>query len=67
MTKNYYDRSAQTLQPLEIGEKVLFQNGKFWSKATVTRKDNGPRFYIINTPGGLYRRNRWHLRGTMSQ
>ena len=40
--KHYYDWCAQTLQPLEIGEKVLFQNGRFWSKATVTGKDNDP-------------------------
>jgi len=60
-SKEYYDRSAHPLQPLQIGDSVRIRFGRSWKPANVTRKVNN-RSYIVKTPDGTqYRRNRRHL------
>jgi hypothetical protein len=62
-----YDRrkGATALSPLQPGDNVLLGSspGETPWKAggTVVAADTGNRTYLVNTPGGVFRRNRQHL------
>ena len=64
---DYYNKSAKDLPPLEEGDTVrmqpLVQGKKGWEKAIVSRRLD-QRSYVVETPSGIYRRNRVHLRKT---
>lgn len=65
---HYYNRTAQDLPKLEIGDvvrmKPISNYDRVWRKATVAQKVHD-RSYVVETPeGGTYRRNRYHLRKT---
>lgn len=63
--KYYYDRHTTTLRPLAVGDTVMMKAKGKWEPATVIAiSQDGPRSYIVNTPGGRYRRNRRHLKPT---
>ena len=60
--KNYYDRSARTKKPLQIGDQVRVYRDKYWQKAIVIDRDEAQRSYHVETSdGSVYRRNRRHL------
>ena len=64
----YYNKTARDLPKLEIGDvvrmKPIKKHERKWHKATVTSKKDD-RSYEVETPeGGIYRRNRFHLRKT---
>ncbi|KAL5017694.1 hypothetical protein ScPMuIL_005222, partial [Solemya velum] len=64
--KQSYDRKARRLSEIDIGQSVFFQHmeGKNWRLGQVT-EIVGPRTYVIRGPdGGVYRRNRVHMRPT---
>ena len=60
--KDYFDRTAHALKPLELGEPTrIQQQDKTWKPAVVTQKHN-ERSYSVQTPdGAVYRCNRRHL------
>lgn len=64
--KHFFDKGAKELPPLQIGNRVMMQDDRDgrWKPARVVALDDSPRSYIIKTegPGGIYRRNRRHLR-----
>ena len=63
--KLYHDRNARDLPRIKNGESVLLQkdNRGPWIPAKTLRHAEQPRSYIVETPdGGIYRRNRRHLR-----
>ena len=63
----YYNRHTATLRPLAVGDTVMMKAKGKWEPATViTISQDGPRSYIVKTPGGSYRRNRRHLKPTPS-
>lgn len=63
--KMYYDQQARLLPDLQTGERVRMQRGETWQPAVVEKEHELPRSYIVRTPeGGLYRRNRKHLKKT---
>jgi len=62
--KKYYDKRARSLQPLCVGDRIIFQspNKEGWQKGQIVRK-LGARTYIIRPSlGVLYKRNRVHIR-----
>ncbi|XP_011664712.2 uncharacterized protein K02A2.6-like [Strongylocentrotus purpuratus] len=62
-----YNKSAKDLTPLQEGDTVrmqpLVQGQKNWERAIVKRRLD-ERSYVVETPSGIYRRNRVHLRQT---
>lgn len=64
----YHDRSAQKSPDLSIGDRVRVQMGKRdWKFAEVIDTAGAPRSSIIRTTDGeVYRRNKHHLRKTIS-
>jgi hypothetical protein len=60
--KAYYDKTSKPLPTLQPSDVVRMQttNG-FEHLATVVRKTNRPRSYVVETDGRLYERNRRHL------
>ena len=65
--KTYHDKSSRKtdLSPMFVGQKVriLDKVNKTWCPATITKKYDQPRSYIVQTPNGTtLRRNRSHLR-----
>ena len=63
--KYYYDFHTATLRPIAVGETVMRRAKGKWEPATVVAfSQDGPRSYIVKTPGGSYRRNRHHLKPT---
>ncbi|UYV63180.1 hypothetical protein LAZ67_2003365 [Cordylochernes scorpioides] len=60
--KNYYDKShgAKDLDELEIGDLVWIVDLRTWGK--VMKKAPTPRSYFIETPRGVFQRNRFHIR-----
>ena len=65
--KTYHDKSARKsdLSQMFTGQEVriLDKTNKTWCPATVIRKCDEPRSYIVQTPNGTtLRRNRSHLR-----
>ena len=62
--ERYYNKTARDLVPLSAGQSVYYQNPdrRGWEKGTVSHSQ-GPRSYVIEgKEGGVYRRNRIHLR-----
>ena len=69
MKEEYDKRCQQELPPLYKGQavKILDKNTKTWCPATITKKCEEPRSYIVQTPNGTnLRRNRSHLRELMT-
>lgn len=66
--KFHYDKSAKDLPPLHPGDVVRIHPTKQqseWQKGVVLRKTSEPRSYLVKRDdGGVYRRNRRHLRRT---
>ncbi|UYV70016.1 hypothetical protein LAZ67_7001478 [Cordylochernes scorpioides] len=60
--KNYYDKShgAKDLDELEIEDSVWIVDLRTWGK--IMKKAPTPRFYYIESPRGVYRRNCFYLR-----
>ena len=67
VAKKYYDKTAQPLPELQIGEQVRIQpkqRGLEW-RLGVCRQKVGPRSYLIETnTGQIWRRNRRFLRSS---
>jgi hypothetical protein len=66
VVKKHYDRKARQLSEIDVGQSVFFQHmeGKNWRLGRVT-EILGPRTYVVQGPdGGVYRRNRVHMRPT---
>lgn len=62
--KQYYDRNSKCRGDLAVGDKVVYldKNGK-WLEAIVTSLADTPRSYWIrNSDGSVYRRNKHHLK-----
>lgn len=62
--KQYYDKTAKELPKLEVGEKILIQNGNIWEKGKVKKIVNERSYVVENQIGKTYRRNRKYLRKT---
>ena len=61
--KNYYDRQAKLLQPLNVKDPVYLQSNNKWQPGTIVDVADTPRSYIVKTQdGGTYRRNRRFIR-----
>ena len=65
--KTYHDKSSRKpdLSPMFVGQKarILDKVNKTWCPATITKKCDQPRSYIVQTPNGTtLRTNRSHLR-----
>lgn len=62
-SKQQYDKHAKSLPDLHTQEKVYMRNkeDKIWVPATVQKKAQTPRSYIVQTDTGTYRRNRSDL------
>ncbi|KAA0714109.1 Retrovirus-related Pol polyprotein from transposon opus [Triplophysa tibetana] len=66
--KMYYDKNTKQLPEISPGDKVRVQQGQIWNPATVLRKHDLPRSYVLRTSDGkIYRRNRKHLLKTKEQ
>ena len=67
--KEYHDRKARPLKPLEKGQHIRFQlqpQGA-WIPGKVVEKAEEPRSYVLETPNGMkLRRNRIHIRDAPS-
>jgi transposase InsO family protein len=64
--KKSHDRKSRRLSELDIGQAVFFQHleGKNWKLGEITQI-LGPNTYQVKGPdGGIYRRNRVHMRPT---
>ena len=64
--KKHHDRKSRNLSELDIGQAVFFQHieGQNWKWGEVTQI-LGPNTYQVKGPdGGIYRRNRVHIRPT---
>ena len=62
--KEYYDKDAKPLPELEVGEQIRLQPQnprQPWSQGSCIGKV-GPRSYLVQTPQGIYRRNRKFIR-----
>ena len=61
--KFYHDRhSGKDLKPLKIGESVVMATGDKKALATVIKRHDAPRSYILQSRDGrIFRRNRKHL------
>ena len=65
LQKKYYDQGARELPPLVKDEPVRILSEGKWEPARVISHADAPRSYNVQTPdGGVYRRNRRHLRQT---
>ena len=67
--KSYHDKQAKRLSELEIGQEVRIApnlRGKPWNLGTCTEKLSD-RSYIVESNGEQYRRNREHLKPTLTQ
>ena len=69
--KLYYDRHAKDLQPLSKGHVVRvkpFRPGeKDWRKVVVIGQPDKRSYTVETSDGGVYRRNRVHLKRTKQQ
>ena len=62
--KEYYDKDAKPLPELEVGEQIRLQPQnprQPWSQGSCIGKV-GPRSYLVQTPQGIYHRNRKFIR-----
>ena len=65
--KKYYYHGKIPMTPLRDGQRVVIQNegNKHLDPATVVKNHYMPRSYIVEGDnGGIYRRNRFHVRPT---
>ncbi|XP_035700303.1 uncharacterized protein K02A2.6-like [Branchiostoma floridae] len=66
--RRYYNRQARDLPRLSIGDTVRCQphgtNTNRWKKGTVVAEVGNRSFEVETEDGGVYRRNRRHLRKT---
>ena len=63
--KGYYDRNAKTLKPILPGQNIRYHTDCGWNEATVTKLNEAPRSYEIQTPDGQeLRRDRQQLMTT---
>ena len=62
--KRYYDKTAHDLIPLRKGQKVFYQNPekKLWLPGKIVKKLSSRSYLIEGNSGGVYKRNRVHLR-----
>lgn len=68
--KQYYDKGASKLKPLNVGDKVTVYNFNehIWEPAQVMERCKNPRSFKIKTMSGKELiRNRVHLRPTLSE
>ena len=56
--KQYYDRTAKPLPPLNLNEYVRVQFGKTWKPAKVIKINDEHSYTVQTKDGGIYRRNR---------
>ena len=56
--KQYYDRTAKALPPLNLNKYVRVQIGKTWKPAKVIKINDEHSFIVQTKDGGIYRRNR---------
>ena len=64
--KKAHDRKSRKLSEIDVGQSVFFQHteGQNWKLGKVTDV-LGPNTYQVSGPnGGIYRRNRVHMRPT---
>ena len=65
--KRYYDRSAHPLSPMKSGDQVRIRQHNLWKPAVVLKPADSQRSYTVRTDeGGEYRRNRRHLRKSVT-
>lgn len=63
----YYNMNTKSLPPLQQSQSVRIQNPitSKWEPAVVNKVCDEPRSYIVKgSLGGIYRRNRKHIRTT---
>ena len=63
--KEYHDKKAKDLPPLQPGQLVRFQDhpSSTWKEGVIQEKCQEPRSYTLETPTGkTFRRNRVHIR-----
>lgn len=62
ISKRHYDKSSSPLLPLTEAQVVRMQTAKGYDRlGTVKEVCAEPRSYVIQSNGGLYRRNRRHI------
>lgn len=64
--ETYFNRHAKDLRPFEPGEDIMIKKGRTWHSGRVISKHNTPRSYIVDTPDGVYRRNRRDLKPSLN-
>ncbi|XP_066990462.1 uncharacterized protein [Macrobrachium rosenbergii] len=64
--KKYYDKTARDMTPLNEGQPVYYQNPdkKGWEKGSISHAQGNRSYIIEGKEGGIYRRNRIHIRPT---
>ena len=67
--KKSHDRRAKDLTPLYVGQPVYFKHmdDSEWTKGEIQAKDKERSFTLKSDSGGVYRRNRVHIRSRTSQ
>ena len=68
--KQYYDRNTKSLNDLEKGDIVRNRpqgRDNEWKKGIVEEKVNIKSYNVKTEDGGIYRRNRRHLRSSKEQ
>ena len=68
--KQYYDRNTKSLNDLEKGDIVRNRpqgRDNEWKKGIIEEKVNIKSYNVKTEDGGIYRRNRRHLRSSKEQ
>lgn len=70
--KNYFDKTAKSLEELEEGDNVLINTNtnknKEWERGKIVKLAKEPRSYIVKTStGNTVRRSRQHLRKSSNE
>ena len=67
--KRNYDKKSRKLTELDVDQSVFFQHleGQNWKFGKVTNILGSSTYEVKGTDGGVYRRNRVHLRPTKVQ
>jgi hypothetical protein len=65
--KLYHDRNVKELPPLRENESVRIRNSldTKWSEKGIVVEQVAPRSYVVETPNGVYRRNRKDIMKTV--
>lgn len=59
----YYNRHVRDRKEFQVGDKIVYRDGKKWNKAIIIEKHKAPRSYLIkNLFGRILRRTSFHLR-----